>query len=61
MKEITKTISKKDIKIKRFNNTLLMKLRLHLLLKNTLLWQLLDLIANKIFKKAKRIMVVLTK
>jgi 2-polyprenyl-3-methyl-5-hydroxy-6-metoxy-1,4-benzoquinol methylase len=59
--EIMRAISKKEIKIKRFNNALLMKLRIHLLLKNTFLWQALDSVANKIFKRALRLMVVLTK
>ena len=61
IKEVINTVPQKEVKIKIFNNILLMKLRIHLLLKNTFLWQILDTMANKIFNKAKRIMVVLTK
>ena len=61
IEEIVATLPTKEVKIKLFNNTLLMKLRIHVLLKNTFLWRMLDAMTNKIFKKAKRIMVVLTK
>jgi len=61
MTELMKAAVGKEGKIKRFNNTLLMKLRIHLLLRNTFLWRVLDAMTNKIFKKAMRMMVVLTK
>jgi 2-polyprenyl-3-methyl-5-hydroxy-6-metoxy-1,4-benzoquinol methylase len=61
MTAIIKTVSAKEVKIKLFNNTLLMKLRIHLLLKNTFLWRVLDSMANKILKRSMRMMVVLTK
>jgi 2-polyprenyl-3-methyl-5-hydroxy-6-metoxy-1,4-benzoquinol methylase len=61
VEELMKIVPKREIKIKIFNNTLLMKLRIHLLLRTTLLWRILDAMANKMFKKAKRIMIVLTK
>ncbi|MCL2511101.1 MAG: class I SAM-dependent methyltransferase [Bacteroidales bacterium] len=61
IKELLKTVAEKEVKIKRFNNALLMKLRLHLLFGNTFLWRALDSITNKMFKKAMRLMVVLTK
>jgi 2-polyprenyl-3-methyl-5-hydroxy-6-metoxy-1,4-benzoquinol methylase len=61
IKEIMKMVSGKEIKIKLFNNALLMKLRLHLLLKSTFLWLLLDFIVNKLSKKALRMMIVFIK
>ena len=61
MKEIVQTATGKEVEIKLFNNALLMKLRIHLLLKNTFLWRILDSMTNKIFKRPMRMMVVLTK
>jgi len=61
MKQLMWAATEKEVKIKRFNNALLMKLRIHLLLKNTLLWRVLDTMTNKIFKQTMRMMVILTK
>jgi len=61
IEKIVEPISKKEFKIKVFNNALLMKLRIHLLLKNTFLWRVLDSVANKIFNRALRLMVILKK
>jgi 2-polyprenyl-3-methyl-5-hydroxy-6-metoxy-1,4-benzoquinol methylase len=61
MEKIMHSVSGKDFKIKVFNNSFLMKMRLHLIFKNTFLWRLLDVLANKIFHKAKRMMVIFTK
>ena len=61
MKKLMTAVSENEVTIKLFNNAWLMKLRLHLLLKNTFLWRMLDSMTNKIFKKAMRMMVVLTK
>jgi len=61
IEKILTNVPNKDVKIKLFNNAMLMKLRIHLLLKNTLLWNMLDSIANKFFNNALRLMVVLRK
>ena len=61
IEEMMKAIPAKEVKIKVFNNTVLVKLRIHILLKNTFLWRVLDFMANKILKKSLRMMVVLTK
>jgi len=61
MQELIRRAIGKEVKIKLFNNALLLKLRIHILLKTTFLWRVSDVIANKIFKKAMRMMVILTK
>jgi len=61
MREIIKSASEKEATIKLFNHAWLMKLRVHLLLKNTFLWRFADVVANKIVKKAMRVMVVIIK
>lgn len=61
MTKIVQSVSRKELKIKVFNNTFLLKLRLHLILRNLVLWRCLDIIANKMFNKAKRLIVIFTK
>jgi len=61
IEEIFKAVPNHKFKIKIFNNGLLMKFRIHILLKNTFLWQILDNMANLIFNKALRLKVVLQK